>query len=161
MGFSGSDKTGDDTYTGAAASGSSFTTQYVLQSYVSSEDSRKAASAVVNKSASGRVEIVSFGEERFVEFNNQYITNRTGVSPLITDNATGVENARTWMRFLITKAPFEFMADKDTPGTFEKLILESTPEDQNGLAYKLKEMTGKSLPGFFETGTLKCRVDLS
>jgi hypothetical protein len=37
-------------------------------------------------------------------------------------------------------------------------MLESTPEDAKGLKYKLKELYGQGLPGYFETGVLKFRV---
>jgi hypothetical protein len=162
IGFSGADKTGTNTYAGGAASGSSYATQFVLQDYVSSEDSRGTAEATVNKSASGRVEVVSFGEERFVEFNLRFITNRNlGAGVPIRYSATGVADARAFLRYLIKREPFEFMQDEATPATFETLILETTPNDSKGVSYKLKEMVSQGLADFYETGALKCRVDLS
>lgn len=159
LGFSGADKTGTNTYTGSAASGSSYSTQFKLQSYTPSANFMSSADATVNKSASGKVQVVRFGEERFVEFELKFITNTTMPSgaPIRTD-ASGLSNLQDFMDYLITKAPIEFMADEDTPSSYQKLILESTDADKNGVGYKIKEMYDKGLPGFYDTGLLKFRV---
>jgi hypothetical protein len=157
LGFA-ADQTGTNTYTGTGV-GTAYSPQFVLQSYVSSEDFRSAVDAVVNTSASGKVEIFSFGSEKFVEFNIRLATNvsqPTGHS--IENSATGVEDLRLFMRHICNKFPVEFMADRDTPNTFETLILEKTPEDQKGVKYKLRELYDKNLPGYYETGVLTMRV---
>lgn len=157
-GFTGANVTGDDSYTGNAAVGSVFTTQFILQSYVGSEDSQAATYGTVNKSASGKVEVVSFGTESFVEFNVKYATAIAMAGDVIRNSATGVSDLQALMQYLITKGPCEFMPDEDVPATFQNLLLESTADDSKGLKYKLREMYGQGLPGFFETGLLKFRV---
>ena len=60
--------------------------------------------------------------------------------------------------FATKKGNLEFMPDKNTPGTYFTLYLESTSADGKGIGYKLQEETGKNLPGYYKTGNLKWRV---
>lgn len=145
-------------YTGNAV-GSVYRPQFILQNHVSSEDFRRAADATVNRSASGRVEIFSFGEEKFVEFNIRYATDiaQPAGGPIEND-ATAIEKLRLFLRHLTSKFPVEYMPDRDDPDTFETLILEKTPEDSKGVGYRLRELYGEGLPGYFETGVLTLRV---
>jgi hypothetical protein len=157
-GFTGANRTGSASYLGNAASGSAYSTQFIAQNHVASGNEQGVAYGTQNKSASGKVEVVSFGNESFVEFNLKYVTNIVTGSDHIRDDATGVEKLQALMQYLIVKGPIEFMPDEDDTATFESLLLETTPEDSKGLKYKLKEMYGQGLPGFFETGVLKFRV---
>jgi hypothetical protein len=159
MGFTGSDRTGDDSYAGDAAAGSAYNTQFILQSYVPPEHFIQAASAVVNKSASGKVEVIKFGEEQFIEADFKFITSRSmPTGGMIRNSASGLTNFLTFMEFLITKAPLEFMPDENTPSTFYKVILESVPSFSDGTGFRLKELVDRGLPGFYETGVMKFRV---
>jgi hypothetical protein len=159
LGFSGADTSSATSHQGNAGAGTSYATQFILQSYIPSTDYQQAADAVVNKAASGRVEVVTFGTEKFIEMNFKFVTDRAqaAASP-IRENLSGVSAFRTFMQFLITKGPVEFMPDESSPGTFETVILESTPSDSKGVGYKMKELYDKGLPGFYESGTLKFRV---
>lgn len=158
-GFAASDTGSATSHVGGSASGSSYATQFVPQDYIAPDDWQAATDGVVNKSASGRIEVVRFGTETFFQMNLKYITSvALGSGSPIRYSATGLADARTFMQYLTTKARVEFMPDEDTPGTYSTVILESTPDDKNGLAYMLKEMIGQHLPGFFETGKLKFRV---
>ncbi len=158
-GFTGADVTGSSSYDGNTTAGQEYTTQFRLQSFLSDDDNQKAASATVNKTVSGRVEVVKFGQEKFTEFEFKFLTDvpMLGTAP-IRSRVTGVADFRTFIQFLTTKAPIEFMPDEDTPATFKKLLLERTPEDKNGIEYKLKEQVTRKLVGFFESGLLKFRV---
>lgn len=159
MGFTGADRTGDDTYTGDSPSGSEYRPQFMLQSFVSSDDWQQAADASVNKTSSGRVEVVKFGTEKFVQFQIKFITDipQGGCNP-IRDDANALDNARVFMRYLITRAVFEFMPDEDDPSTFQTLALDSSPDSSTGTGYKLKELYDKGAPGYFETSVLKFRL---
>jgi hypothetical protein len=158
MGFTGADRTGDDTYAGNTAAGSSYAPQFILQDHVATTDWKMASQATVNKTADGRVEVVKFGDEQFMQANIKYATDIGQDGVVIHTNASGVANLRTFMEWLIKKYPIEYMADVDTVATFENLILESSPDSQNGTGYKLKELYDIGLPGYFETGILKFRV---
>lgn len=159
IGFStAADSASLTSHVGTIAAGTLYEPQYWLQDYVSSEDYQQAVDATVNKSASGKVQVYQVGTEKFVEFNIKWITNLNTTGSKITYNATGVDAARLLMRFLVTKAPFEFMPDADTPATFQTLILESTSSSPNGTGYKLDEQYERGLAGFYETGKLKMRV---
>lgn len=158
-GFTGADVTGATSYLGNAASGSEYTTQFILQSHIASDDYRGSAYGVVNKAASGRTEVVTFGDENFVQFNLKFVTDYSQPSGApIRSSATGVADLRTFMQYLITKAPLEYMPDEDDADTFETVLLESTQDDSKGLKYKLRELYGQGLPGYFETGILTMRV---
>ncbi len=158
LGFTGSNRTSAATYTGSAA-GTQYATQFIAQSHVSSEDQQAAAYGTVNQSASGNVEVVSFGNQAFLEFELKFITDREmGSAGPIRTNASGVDDARTLMRYLMTKGPVEFMEDESDTSSFQKLILETSPDNSKGIGYKLHEMYDIGLPGFFKTGVLKFRV---
>ena len=158
-GFTGANVTGAATYTGDSVAGSSYETQFILQSHIGSDDNRGNNYGTLNKSASGKVELISYGDLLLIEFNIKFATNSTfGAATPIRNNATGVADLRAFMQYLITKAPLEYMPDENTPATYQKVILESTPDDSNGTRYKLKELYGIGLPGYFETGILKFRV---
>lgn len=162
MGFTATDKTGAATYTGSVASGSSYDTQFILQSYVDSAHFKKGRNPTVLQSASGAVtEIFKYGDDMFFKFNFKWVTDiRMPEDGWIRWRPTGVASLVTFMDYLITKAPVEFMPDEDDVDTYYKVVLESTPEDKNGVGYQLKEATDRGLPGFFETGVLTLR-DLS
>lgn len=158
IGFTGADRSGDDSYTGNLAGASKYDPQFKLQSFVDQEDLQKAVSASINKSARGDVEVVKFGTEKFFEFNIMFITNiDQGVSGPVKTNLTGVTDARNFLRFCIEKHTLEFIPDIDSL-TFYNVLLESTEEDSKGTGYRLKELYTKNLPGYFETGKLVFRV---
>lgn len=158
MGFNAVDLAGDDTYTSQNRSGKEYKPQFILQSYVDKDDSEGLIDSTVNKSASGQVEVIRFGVENFVEFNIRFITNTLMDGLVIKNNPQGLEEARDFMKYLITKGRFEFMADETDPNTYYTLQLEKSPEDQNGTKYKLKEQVTRGLPNIYETGILICRV---
>lgn len=156
MGFTGSDKTGSSSYTGSA-SGSEFIPQFFLQKFVDFEDNQQAISPAVAESASGNLEIVTFGQRKICEFEIQYQTNNTIQSGSVIENqANGLDNLRTFMEYITKKRKIEIMVDRDNPGSFVKCLLERTPDSNKGLNFKLKEYFG-NLPGFFKTGVLKFR----
>lgn len=158
MGFAATDLSGAMTYTSDGNAGSAYTTQFILQDYISSNNWKGAANATVNRTASGRVEVIQFGSEQFMQCEFKFINDITQPNGPIRNRASGVADFRTFMEQLITKAPIEFMADEDTPGTYEKMILESTPDSKDGVSFKLKERYDIGLPGYYDSGVLKFRV---
>jgi hypothetical protein len=158
LGFTGADRTGASTYTGNVAGAFEYEPQFKLQSFVDQEDLQKAVSASINKSASGSVEVVKFGTEKFFEFNLMFITDiDQGVDGPIKTNLSGVSDVRQFLRFAIEKHEIEFIPDVSDVATFYKVLLESTDEDKNGTGYRLKELYAKGLPGYFESGKLVFR----
>jgi hypothetical protein len=69
------DKTGSNSYEGDSPSGDEYSPQFLLQSYIDKDDNQKRAFTSVNKSAKGIVETVSFGTEKFYEFNITFATD--------------------------------------------------------------------------------------
>jgi hypothetical protein len=159
MGFTGAgDLTGTNTYTGASVSGDIYSPQFKLQDYISSDDYQQAVDATVNKTASGRVEVVKFGTESFIECNITFVTDRTVDGTVIRSNATGVADLRRFLQYLVTKGPCEFIPDEDTVSTYQKVMLESTPDSDKGTGYRIKELYDKGLSHVYQTGKLKFRV---
>lgn len=157
IGFTGSDLTGSNSYQGDIA-GKAFLPQFILQNFVDFQDNEGFASATVKKTAQGQVEVVSFGNESFAELNIMYQTDiAQAVGAPIDNDPAGVENLREFMRYCIKKAPIEFMPDRDDSDTFTECILESTTASKDGVAFKLKELYGKGLIDWFESGTIKLR----
>lgn len=158
LGFSSVDLTGQTIYTGGV-SGSEYRPQFKLQDYVDQEDFRESIQAVVNESASGVVETISFGTKKFFEFNIPFITDiEQGAGSVIETNLSGVSSARQFLRFCTTKKNLEFMPDRNNRTLFFKVLLESTEESSNGTGYRLKELYTKNLPYYFETGKLVFRL---
>jgi len=157
IGFTGADLTGLTTYTGNPA-GQIYEPQFKLQSFISSEDSQESVNASVNTTANGEVEVIRFGLAKFIEMNIRYGTDLKADGKVIKNNPTGLTDLRTFMQFITTKAPVEFMIDIDTRSTFQKVILESTPSSRQGIGYRLNERYDNNLPGYFDTGPLTFRI---
>lgn len=157
IGYAFSDYTGASTYEGDV-SGSEYVTQFPPQDYVAPGFNVEKQDASVNVSANGQVEVISFGDVEFIEMNLMYITDVLMDGKVIRNNQSGVQDALDLLNFLIKRGGIEFMPDESDVNTFYKCILESTPEDGKGVKFKLKEETGKNLPGFYTTGKLEFRI---
>lgn len=158
IGFTGADLTGLDTYESDSVTGSIFKPQFYLQDYIDFEDNEGLSFATTKKTASGEVEVVGFGSESFAEFKLMYQTDIVqGDSTPIETNASGVSDLREFMRYGITKGPIEFMTDRDTPATYTTCLLEKTSSNSKGISFKLLEMYGKGLLGYFESGKITLR----
>lgn len=154
-----SDDTNQTSIQSDNALGSVYEPQFKLQDYVSEADYRMLRSATKNKSASGLVEVLDFGTDRFFEFSIKFATNikQPSGGPIV-DNSSGVEDLENFMQWIMRGGFVEFMPDKDTESTYYRLSLESSSGDSNGLGYKLQEQYARGLTGYFESGLLKFRV---
>lgn len=158
MGFTGADRTGDDSYSGNLGSGSVYLPQFKLQSYVAPDIFEQSVSVVINKTAEGSVEVVSFGRENFIEMDVKFITNLEMDGFVIKNNPQGLQSAIDFMKDITQKRRFEFMPSVDDSDNFYKVILESTPSNSDGTGFKLKELWDQNLRDIYETGILKMRV---
>lgn len=157
MGFT-TDRIGltSNSYSGDIASGFFYEPQFLLQNFVDFQDNVKTAQASVNESASGVIEVVSFGRNEFMECN---ITLATDIVPqgAIKENPTGVSDLRNFMLYAISKNPIEFVPDIDSANTFQPCLLEKTSSDSKGTGFKLNELYSRKLIGYFETKSLTFR----
>lgn len=159
LGFEANDYTGDNSYTSTNPAGLSYSTQFYFQSYKSTQQNRKAIDGVINKSASGSVEVVKFGNERFMEGELLFITNIIqNNDSIIRTNTSGVEDYISLIEWMTEKAPFEVMIDESKPDEYQTFILESTEQDSKGLDYELIELYDRSLPLYYRSGKLKFRL---
>lgn len=145
--------------TGSVRSGSLWLPQFKAQDYVPFDNQQSAIDGTIKKSASGRVEAVKFGTQKIMDVNFKFITNiHQSGNDLILSDSQGLENARAFMEYAITKADMEFIPDVSNYNVFNKVILESTPESQDGFNFKLKEQYANGMRDYYETGILKFRL---
>lgn len=158
LGFSGSNVGPGLTFTSKAPVGSAYLPQFKLQDWISPDHFKKSIDSTVKKTASGAVEVVTFGLERFIQAHIRYATNKKMDGRVIRNNPNGVEDLVALMDWMITKAALEIIPDDTNPADFYTVILERTGDSQTGVDYRLKELFDKNLPDFFETGPLVFRV---
>lgn len=152
------DLTGASSYSGASAAGSQYRPQFLLQSYVPSTSWRSSTDVTVNRTASGRVEVVRFGTERFIEMDIKFITDLPMDNTVIRNNPNGLGDALDFLNSVTQKNRFEFVEDVNDPSVFEKVIVESLPNYSDGTGFKLRELFVQNLPDIYETGVMKLRV---
>lgn len=158
MGFSGADKTGMASYSAQGASGFAFYPQYYLQDYIDAENDQSAVDAAVHESASGRLEVVKFGNRKIMQCNVRWQTDDNPTPhPDIKTQTNAVTNLREFLIYATTKAPMEFMVDEGVPNSFISVILESTPASNQGVGFKLVEKYSEGLPRIFDSGILRFR----
>jgi hypothetical protein len=159
IGFNYADFSSATTYTSDFSSGYEYKTQFYIQSYKDTSTNRKAIDGVVNKSASGQVEVIKFGNERFMEAEFLFITNIIQpTNQIMRSSPTGVEDFINFIEWCTEKAPVEFMKNEGDVFSFQKFILESTPTDSKGLDYDLIETYGIGLPFYYKIGPLKFKL---
>lgn len=157
IGFT-TDQTGSTSYEGTA-SGNSYVSQFKPQQFLSFDNNLELTEASLNKAAQGTIiETVTFGETNFMEFNLPFITSLPKTKGnAVLNNPTGLEDARQLLEFLIRKRTVEFMIDESNVSSFDKILLESSPESRQGISYRLKEQIDEGFEEHYETGRLKFR----
>ena len=158
LGFTGFDRTGTNIYTGDLPIAKVYEPQFKLQDYMPSSVNTSSIDPTVRKTADGRVEVVRFGTEKFVEMQIKFATNRPMDGVVIKNNPTGVEDLIDFMEHLITKEAVEFMPDVGDPNTYQIIRIEKTKGDKNGMAYELEEQYKKNLPDVYDSGLLTFRL---
>lgn len=157
-GFGAVDTSSATSQIGTSASGEEFAPQFYLQRFVNFDDIEQAVQSSVNESASGKIEVVSFGQRNFMECIIKFQTNiDMGDGADVETDLTGVDKLRAFMKAIIKKSNIEFMADRENRSNFTKCLLEKTPDSKEGTGFKLRELYSLGLPGFYETGTLVFR----
>jgi hypothetical protein len=120
--------------------------------------SQKSYEPTVNKTPSGRVEVVRFGLNQFFEMDVKFITDKPMDGCVIKNNVSGVADAVDFLEYITQKNKFEFVPDVGDPATFFKVILESYPSFSDGTGFKLRELFTQNLPDIYETGVFTLRV---
>lgn len=159
LGIAEADFLADTAIVGTLPSGYEWAPQLMMQNHIPPEHSFRAASATVNKSASGRVQVQSFGSESFLKGKFTFITNiqQPADSP-IRSNSSAVEEMIEFFTYAITKAPLEFIKDENDPDDFIRILLESTSTAQDGTGFEPKELYTQGLAFYYDTGSLVFRV---
>ncbi len=159
LGLNSADHTGT-THVGATASGSSYSPGFLLEDYKDKTQTRKLINPTINKSTSKqKVSVQYFGVEQFYKFNIKWITNQhVGTSAVWRSSNTALEDAKSFLNWIMTKSIIEFMPDENDEATYDRMYLDSAEADADGVGFDLKEYFDKNLPGFYETGLLTFTV---
>lgn len=162
LGFdTGADLTGSTSYEGDNPAGTVYKPQFWLQDFIGPDEQISKADASVNEASDGStVETISYGDREILQMSIKFITSNPEAAScgVIENNPTGREDAIVFLKAIITKDKFEFMVDRDTPGTFEKVIVESLPGNTKGTGYRLVELVSKNLPDIYEVNNMRLRV---
>lgn len=145
LGFLTVDRTGSTSYQSQGTSGIVVITTLYGYNYLNSDHLRKNF-GVVNVSASGQKETITFGLQRFWQVQFKYIPSN--------EWNTNWVNLMTWM---IRQRRIEFCPEITSPNTILEGTLESTGEDGKGLAYRATEML-PDFPNFYDAGLMRFRV---
>jgi hypothetical protein len=157
LGFT-TERSGSSSYEGDTLSGSIFTPQFLLQKYVDFQDFVKANAVTVNETATGKIQVIKYGDVRRMECNITLQTNiRQSVGSAVRDDESGEDNLRAFMVYATTKAPMEFIKDIDSPSGLVDCLLDKTSADGKGTGFKLKELYSKGYAEWWESGTITFR----
>lgn len=158
LGFT-TERSGASSYEGDTRSGSYFEPQFLLQSYVDFTDNQKSNNVTVQESATGKVQVVKYGDVNFMECNITLQTNiAQGRGSVIKNDPSGYDNLLAFMQYATTKQPLEFYKDIDDPeNTYTDCIVEKTSADSKGTGFKLRELYSRGFADWFETGIISFR----
>ena len=157
LGFT-TDRSGSNSYTADNVFATVWRPQFLLQDYVTPSQWKEKISPVINEAGDGSVESFTYGTKSFYQLNVKYICNYEQDSgSIIENNPQGEEEAESFLEFIIEKVNIEIMPDRDSPNDYDVVLFEKSTQDQNGTGYKLRELTGEGLAGFYETGNLVFR----
>lgn len=160
MGFGlGSDLSGTNTYTASGIMGSVYRIQYPVSDFIDPNHNLVKENAVVNTTPVGNVQQISFGDGIRITMNMPIITNKLGLKNTpFYENATGIADFMTFIKFCMTKAKVEFMQDVAAPSSFVKCFLEATKQDKEARRFVLQNIGD---PEFYESGVLSFRKVLA
>lgn len=158
LGISGAaDFTSVASVSGSTAVGTVYSTQFKLQDYVPGSHNQMQRFSEINKAASGKTTLVTFGTDQIYEMSFKWLTDLTQPSGGPIRNGTVLSFA-TMMQYMTLKKPFEFYPDENDVATYYKLILDSSSESGSGTGFKINPKYGSNLVGYYETGVMKMRV---
>lgn len=158
LGISGAaDFTAVTSVVGTTAIGTVYSTQFKLQDYVPGSYNQMQRFSEVNKAASGKTTIVTYGTDEIFEMSFKWLTDLSQPSGGPIRNGT-VSSFATMMRYMTLKKPFEFYPDESDSSTYYKLILDSSSESGSGTGFKINPKYGSNLVGYYETGVMRMRV---
>lgn len=151
LGFNKVNLTGSNSYTSTNKVGLEYKPQFYLQNYIDADLNSVPVEAVVNRSTSGnKFEVVKFGSNRLYKFEIVYTTDMNlGPGSVIRYNQNGVSDLKNFMEFCIKKYPLEFIKDESQSFNYDTVILESTPQSDQGVAYEISPDYSSELAEFF------------
>jgi len=144
LGFNATDYTGALTYTGATSTGIYLLPALIGYSYQPT-DTFKRTQGVVNVSASGVKEVVTFSTNQFFQVEFRF-----------EPEASAITTWETFFDWATIGAEMDFIPDITAQGTYVRCTLEKTDQDGKGLGFMMKEML-PDFPFFYRTGIMQFR----
>jgi hypothetical protein len=158
-GFTATNKTGTNNYTAENVTGFVYTPQYYLHNYIQDSHSIVLEDGTADSTPLGIAQVAKFGDGARIPLKIIAITNKLGLKNIgFIEDASGIDNFMTFIRYCMNKGRVEFIPDVDLPNNFTKCFLESTPEDKEARKFNLKNM---NTPDFYESGVLTFRKVLT
>ena len=148
-GFSGSDLSGSNSYTGNNASGSQYITQTELKNYTDFRENKEKIDTVKRTTPDGIVETVSYGTLEKASFDFPFITNEVP-QRFIRETATGRDELEAFMDYCIESRPVEFLLDYKVETEFNPCLLDKVSGYSKGDGYKLRSLVARRLKGYYE-----------
>ena len=132
--------------------------QSIIEEYKPIRYNKEKISPSVNESASGVLNVLTFGDRSFMTGVFRYITDKpqSNKSP-IDSNPTGRQDAVDFMEVAIKKHVMEFMENRDDVNTFNKVLLERTSQNSKGVGYELEKDFDEYIIGYYTLGELSFR----
>jgi len=144
IGFTATDRTGALTYTGTLSTGTYLFPTLIGYTY-QPVGSMNRAQGVVNVSASGVKEVVTYSINEFFQVEFRY-----------EPEAKMLTEWNDFFDWAILQAEIEFFEDVANPSNFIRCTLEKTDADGKALGYLMREML-PDFPFFYRTGILQFR----
>ena len=155
MGFTGADLTGVSSATSDSMSGENYTPQIPLQDFINFDNDQAASLSSVNTSASGRVQAVRFGINKFMTCNIRWVHDTDSVKTFLEADPNAESNLRNFLEYATLKRRLEFVPNVGDNSTFTPCILESTRSSRDGTGFQIREI--QNLAGWYESGRLRFR----
>lgn len=157
-GFSGPDFIGSTSYTGNLKSGLQYYPQFLLQSYVNKSHMQESYDYTLNRSVSGKEELIRFGVDKFIEAEIKFVTDLPMDGIVIESRPNGVALAVQFLEHITQKQRFEFVPNRAQPNVFDKVVLTSLPDFSDGTGFRLRELIDQNLRDIYDIGLMRMRV---
>lgn len=148
------DVSGNNSYESDTITGKEYRPQFRLQNFIDFDNNLVPINGVSTRSPDGTTKASDFGTDKLMSCEFPFITDNQ--ISVIEYNPNGISDMRDFMNYAITKAPIEFLADRDV-NTTRKCLLESTRSNKSGLGYNPLERLNDGLKDVYRLSGLVFR----
>lgn len=151
-GFTGADRTGSNSYEGDLGAGKEYQTQYPIEAFTQKSHSIVLENGSYSATPVGTAQVANFADGFRIPMNIRVITNKTNLKNVnFYENVNGIDDFMYFINRCMRRDRIEFMPNVNDSNAFNRILLESTSEDRQGLEFELKNM---DTANFYESGRL-------